>query len=41
MSAERRRMKHRTLAFAVTFWVAAVGFIAVDWLRSSPHNRFD
>jgi len=34
-------VKRRTLAFAITFWLAAVGFIAVDWTRAQPHNRFD
>jgi hypothetical protein len=34
-------VKRRTLAFAVTFWLAAIGFIAVDWVRAQPHNRFD
>jgi hypothetical protein len=34
-------MKRRTLAFAVAFWAAAAGFIAIDWARSGEHNRFD
>jgi hypothetical protein len=34
-------MKRRTLAFAVAFWAAAVGFVALDWSRATPHNRFD
>lgn len=33
-------MKHRTLAFAFLFWVAALGFIAIDWSRAAAHNRF-
>ena len=33
--------RRRTLAFAVAFWLAAAGFIAADWARSLPHNRFD
>jgi hypothetical protein len=33
-------MKHRTLAFAVLFWLASIGFIALDWSRAAPHNRF-
>ncbi|MGZ8274512.1 MAG: hypothetical protein ACXWUM_11410 [Burkholderiaceae bacterium] len=34
-------MKRRTLAFAIAFWVASVGFVALDWARATPHNRFD
>ena len=34
-------MKRRTLAFALAFWAAAAGFIALDWSRASPHNRFN
>jgi hypothetical protein len=33
--------RRRTLAFAVTFWLAVVGFVAIDWTRAQPHNRFD
>ena len=33
-------MKRRTLVFAVVFWALAAGFIALDWARSSPHDRF-
>lgn len=33
-------MKRRTLAFAVVFWVAFGGFVAFDWSRAAPHNRF-
>jgi hypothetical protein len=33
-------MKHRTFAFAVAFWLVAAGFIALDWSRATPHNRF-
>ena len=31
----------RTAIFALTFWVSAFAFIAVDWSRATPHNRFD
>ena len=31
----------RALAFAFVFWTALAGFIAFDWVRSTPHNRFD
>lgn len=31
----------RALGFALVFWIAAIGFIALDWHRSTPHNRFD
>ncbi len=31
----------RTLAFAALFWSVALGFIALDWMRSAQHNRFD
>jgi hypothetical protein len=34
-------MKQRTLVFAVLFWAALAGFIAFDWLRAAPYNRFD
>jgi hypothetical protein len=34
-------MKRRTLAFAAAFWLAALGFIAFDWSRAEPYNRFD
>ncbi|MGZ9030322.1 MAG: hypothetical protein ACXW2G_03060 [Burkholderiaceae bacterium] len=34
-------MKRRTLAFAIAFWVTSVGFVALDWARATPHNRFD
>lgn len=34
-------MRRRTLVFAIAFWAAAAGFIAVDWSRANPHNRFD
>ena len=34
-------MKRRMLTFAVAFWFVAAGFIAIDWARSSGHNRFD
>ena len=33
--------RRRTLAFAATFWLAAIGFVAIDWTRAQPHNRFD
>ena len=31
----------RTAIFAITFWAAAFAFIAIDWSRATPHNRFD
>lgn len=31
----------RTLVFALAFSAAVIGFVAVDWHRSTPHNRFD
>ena len=31
----------RTTGFAVLFWTAAFVFVALDWARSTPHNRFD
>ena len=31
----------RTTWFAVTFCTAAAAFVAVDWSRATPHNRFD
>ena len=31
----------RTWLFAAAFWLAAVAFIAFDWVRAEPHNRFD
>ena len=34
-------MKRRTVGFAIAFWVAAVGFVALDWSRATPHDRFD
>jgi hypothetical protein len=27
----------RTLAFALLFWTAALGFVAFDWVRSAAH----
>jgi len=27
--------------FASIFWVAAFAFVAIDWSRADPHNRFD
>ena len=34
-------MRRRPLLFAIVFWAAAIGMLALDWARSSPHNRFD
>jgi hypothetical protein len=34
-------MKRRVLAFTATFWVLAVGLLALDWASSTPHHRFD
>jgi hypothetical protein len=34
-------MKRRVLAFAATFWALAFGLLALDWARSTTHNRFD
>jgi hypothetical protein len=31
----------RSTAFALTFWALLTGFIALDWVRATPHNRFD
>ena len=31
----------RVTAFVSIFWTAAFAFIAVDWSRATPHNRFD
>ena len=31
----------RTLLFATIFWALAFGMLALDWMRSTPHNRFD
>lgn len=31
----------RTAAFAAAFWASALVFIAIDWSRATPHNRFD
>ena len=31
----------RTLLFATIFWALALGMLALDWARSTPHNRFD
>jgi hypothetical protein len=31
----------RAIAFAFVFWAALAGFIAIDWQRSTPHNRFN
>ncbi len=33
-------MKRRTFAFALAFWAAAAGFIAIDWSRAGAQNRF-
>jgi hypothetical protein len=33
--------RRRALIFALAFWAALAGFIALDWTRSAPHNRFD
>jgi hypothetical protein len=34
-------MKWRTVAFAAVFWAGIAVFIALDWVRAAPHNRFD
>jgi len=34
-------MNRRVLAFALAFWVLALGLLELDWARSTPHNRFD
>jgi hypothetical protein len=31
----------RTTLLALSFWLALTAFIALDWVRASPHNRFD
>ncbi len=31
----------RTAVFAMTFWGFAAAFVAFDWARATPHNRFD
>lgn len=30
----------RTAAVALAFWLALAAFIAIDWVRATPHNRF-
>jgi hypothetical protein len=32
---------NRTTVFALLFWGLLAGFIALDWMRATPHNRFD
>lgn len=32
---------NRTSVFVLTFWTLALGFIGLDWVRATPHNRFD
>jgi hypothetical protein len=34
-------MNRRVIAFALTFWLTALGFLGLDWARSTPHNRFE
>jgi hypothetical protein len=34
-------MKRGTLLFAAIFWAGTIGLLALDWARSTPHNRFD
>jgi hypothetical protein len=31
----------RATVFAILFWGLLAGFIAFDWHRALPHNRFD
>jgi hypothetical protein len=31
----------RTTLLALSFWLALAAFIALDWVRATPHNRFD
>jgi len=31
----------RSTAFALSFWFGLAAFVALDWQRSEPHNRFD
>ena len=31
----------RATIFAATFWASALAFVAIDWSRATPHNRFD
>lgn len=31
----------RPLLFATIFWAFAFGLLTLDWMRSTPHNRFD
>jgi hypothetical protein len=31
----------RPLLFATIFWTFAFGMLLLDWMRSTPHNRFD
>ncbi|MFN7571481.1 MAG: hypothetical protein ACK5TK_08515 [Betaproteobacteria bacterium] len=33
-------MNRRALRYAAAFWLAAAAFILLDWLASTPHNRF-
>lgn len=35
------RGRLRTVLFALAFWAAAAGFVALDWNLSTPLNRFD
>jgi len=31
----------RTALLALSFWLALAAFIAFDWVRATPHKRFD
>ena len=31
----------RAVVFAITFWASALALITIDWVRATPHNRFD
>lgn len=30
----------RGVLYALLFWLLLAGFIALDWRRATPHNRF-
>jgi predicted membrane metal-binding protein len=31
----------RKAAFALSFWLSLLAFIALDWQAARPHNRFE
>lgn len=32
--------RRRALLFAGVFWALLAGFVALDWVRAAPHDRF-